>query len=706
MYRLHLGMIPRAVLPQDSVKLERALRHLHRKSFSDRVAAPRWASPTSPRRFSIGCPQVMSVDQKRQTDSFRPSGQTAAFYFDSAGHKLFGWLHRPPRNSDARVGLVICKPFGYEAICSHGSVRAFAEASAAVGVPCLRFDYLGTGDSADISPRADQLMVWTGDVLAAISELQRQTGVERVILFGIRLGALLAVLASRQCQSIAGLVLVAPLVSGRRYLRELRTARLAASMGSGPANSAKLPNTDCQALNDGSIEASGFSLSAATVEALALVDLTTAQTRLAPEILIIDGSSAPVSRKWAESLSAVGSQIQYLVLPGLIEMIMTAPQYAKIPGDMVAATRDWLLRVQGESSGGAGMGISRLAKESPAPLTTELSLTGDPPDTNALLTEHPVFLGSEGLVFGIVTEPRKDEMRRRAVILLNAGGTYHVGPNRMHVMFARRWARCGYVVLRMDMAGLGDSGTRSGRPDNEVFPPAALDDMRAAVDFIRTSYGIEDITLGGLCSGAYHSLRAAVAGVPVNRILMINPENFFWKEGSNLDDLQVAEVVRNPGVYRERMFSLSAWKRMLTGQVNILRIIKIYIRRPLLAMESEVRNLARRLHVRIPRDLGRELQEIAARGVKMVFIFARGEAGIELLNIEAGSSIKPLGERCRVHVIGGESADHIFSQAGSRAALETILSEELFAPNQWRGSRSGQRAVLAPVTQKKSPDLL
>jgi pimeloyl-ACP methyl ester carboxylesterase len=502
------------------------------------------------------------------------------------------------------------------------------------------------------------------------------------------------------------LILVAPVISGRRYLRELRTARLAADIGAGSGQTANTQNTDDQAAHDGSMEASGFPLSAATIAALALLDLTVLHTPSLPATLIIDGSSAPVSRKWAESLSAVSSQTQYLVLPGLIEMLMTIPQDAKIPEAMVAATRDWLVRFQGGSPWTSEMDNSQSPKGSSIALTDALQLAGNAPEPDAVLTERPVFLGSEALIFGIVTEPRQGEMRRRAVVLVNAGGTYHVGPNRMHVKFARHWAQSGYVVVRMDLSGLGDSGTRSGRPDNEVFPPAALDDIKAATDFIRARYGIEDITLGGLCSGAYHALRAAVAAIPVNRILMINPENFFWKEGTKLDDLQVAEVVRKPGDYRERMFSISAWKRVISGQVNILRIVKIFVRRPLLALESEVRDLARRLHVRLPRDLGRELQEIAARGVRIVFVFARGEAGIDLLKIEAGSSLKPLGDRCRVHVISAESADHVFSQNGPRAALERILSAELFAPNQCHGSPLGPREKLAVVTQKKSSDLL
>src|SRR5947209_2311202 len=118
-------------------------------------------------------------------------GLGEAHYFDSGPRTLFGWLH-PATVPTRGIGLVLCNPFGYEAVCAHRGVRVLAESAAALGIPALRFDYSGTGDSADIEPQADQLLIWTEDVLAAIAELQRRTGVERVCLLGIRLGAVLA----------------------------------------------------------------------------------------------------------------------------------------------------------------------------------------------------------------------------------------------------------------------------------------------------------------------------------------------------------------------------------------------------------------------------------------------------------------------------------------------------------------------------------
>jgi alpha-beta hydrolase superfamily lysophospholipase len=622
--------------------------------------------------------------EPRVVSASGPIGVLAdALYFDSGERRLFGWLHKPFSGAMADVGLVICKPFGYEAICSHRGLRAFAEAASARGVPTLRFDYSGTGDSADLDPEADQLDVWSKDVMAAVEELQRRTGVSRVCLRGFRLGALLATLAASRCAAVNSLIVVAPLITGRRYLRELRTTRLAASMTSDAARSAGNGSVEISIASPGSMEVSGFTYSAATLAALAQVDLTASGAPSVSDLLVIDASSFPVAGAWAAQMSGLGIRTKYLALPGLVEMIMTAPQFAVIPREMIAAMSDWL----GQLSEQPAQPNSEVGRQPASTAASPLAMMSisDSASPQSPVTERPVYFNSEAVLFGIVTEPRQGETRRRAVIMLNAGADHHIGANGMYVGLARHWARRGYVVLRMDLAGIGDSGTRPGRPDNEVFPPAVLDDIATAIEFLRTRYRAGDITLFGVCSGAYHALRAAVAGMPVNRILMVNPQNYFWKQGMKLNDLQLAEVVRNPGVYRQQVFSGSAWRRMLTGRVNIWRIAKIYFHRPLLAVESTFRDIARFLHVPLPHDLGSELAAIDARGVRVVFVFARGEPGIDLLKIEGGSAVTRLGERCHVHIIDG--GDHIFSQSGPRALMKKVLSEELSA-----------RAVRIPVS--------
>jgi alpha-beta hydrolase superfamily lysophospholipase len=601
------------------------------------------------------------------TSSAVQSWQRNAFYFDSDEGPLVGWLHRTT-GAARNVGLVICKPFGYEALCAHRSLRCFAEDAAEAGIPSLHVDYLGTGDSSDIDPSADQIATWTRDIIAAVKELRERAPIQHVCLLGVRLGALLAVLAAEQCKEITSLVVISPIVSGRRYLRSLRTARLAASLGSG----ASAENTE---LDGDAMEASGFMLSAATIATLKDIDLKARAVPPVSDVLVIDGKSLPGAGPWARQLAEAGIHTRYLELPGLIEMIMTTPQDAEVPREMIAATREWLCAV---AKAPLDHGGSRYRGE-PGPASASIVVHQENAEKPIRLTEKVLFFGDDRSLFGVITEPRIGELRRRAVILLNAGSDSHIGANRLNVSLARDWASRGYVALRMDLGGLGDSLTRPGQPQDLVFPPAALDDIAAAVEMMRTRYAARDVSLVGLCSGAYHALRAAVAGAPVNRILMVNPQHFFWKEGNSLQELQLAEVVRNPRVYVRRLFSVAAWRRMLGGRVNVWRIAKIYAYRPMLAMESRMRDVARRVRIRLPNDLGSELAQIYKRGVRIVLVFARGEPGIDLLKLQAGSSVKKLGEYCRIHIL--DDADHVFSQRGPRTLLRKILSGELFARN-------------------------
>ncbi|HTD74404.1 MAG TPA: alpha/beta fold hydrolase [Steroidobacteraceae bacterium] len=581
---------------------------------------------------------------------------TRPFYFKSGRQSLFGWLHQPEEGRRSDLGIVICKPFGYEAMCAHRSIRAFADACASAGATVLRFDYTGTGDSSGSDTDTNAVNQWCDDIRTAMDAL-RLTGVTRFGLLGIRFGALLASVVAGGDPSVEHLIAVAPVVSGRRHLRELRTFQATAS--------AEEPADE----SNGAMEVAGFHLSKASVERLAQLDLLGLPATIR-SALILDREDLPGARAWADALLERGTPVQYRALPGFLEMVAT-PHAAQIPLSMVSATVEYL-----STAARSPVPRKHIATAADDGATSMRLMTAD----GARLVERAMFVDEARTLFAITTELENSPPRPRAphahgVVMLNGGATSHIGPNRMYVELARRWAASGYVVLRLDLAGLGDSATRPGQNGNEVYPPGALDDVSAAINFLRREFGVEQVTLAGLCAGAYHALRSAISGLHVNTVLLVNPLTFYWRQGSKLSDLQEAEVVANPGIYAEKIFSFESWRKVMSGRVNLWRVFMVFLRRAMMTAVSTVRDLSRLLRIKLPRDLGWELQSLASRGVRIVFLFARGDVGQDLLRMQGGSAVKSIGDRCRVHVI--EGADHIFSQGAARKKLLQLLTNEL-----------------------------
>lgn len=597
------------------------------------------------------------------TDGARP------VYFASGADTLFGWLHRPQIDMSADIGVVICNPFGYESICAHRSIRAFAETLAATGMPTLRFDYFGTGDSAGIITDEDLTSRWCSDIENAVHFLRRTTGVRHIGLIGVRLGALLAALVASR-NEVDYLIAVAPVVSGRRYLRELRAFQAATE--SHDADTTAVAGQTPPA-GDRRLDVTGFQITAAAVETLERIDLSKLRGEQARAVLILDRNDLPTAKSWADSLQTAGVQTQYEALPGFNEMVST-PHAALIPMAMLEAMRSWL-----KNRCRTDMGAAPLPDLTQLPAGARMRTRHD--DGQELI-ERALFIDGERTLFAVLTEPAGRSIGMQTsgygVVLLNTGATHHIGPNRMYVDLARQWAARGYVVLRLDLAGLGDSNARSGEPAGQVYPAGALYDIGLAIEFLRRRRGVRNVTLAGLCAGAYHALRAAIAGLPVNSIFMINPLTFYWNPGATLSDLQISEVVVNPGVYAEHARSIRYWMRVFSGKVNLWRVAKVIAGRARLAIDSLGRELLRRLGIRIADDLGWDLQSVADRDIRIVFFFAPADGGLELLRLQGGSVVRRLGAKCRIHAI--EGADHIFTQRAARMQLIALLQDELPSP--------------------------
>jgi pimeloyl-ACP methyl ester carboxylesterase len=125
--------------------------------------------------------------------------------------------------------------------------------------------------------------------------------------------------------------------------------------------------------------------------------------------------------------------------------------------------------------------------------------------------EMPVFFlaGAESL-FGVLTRPRGEPRGVGAVIL--PGGGFHTGAhvNRLSVRLSRRLAGAGYHALRVDYHGVGES---SGHLRGYRLDAPFVDDVKAAVSWLRDRESIRRFILVGGCFGGRTGL-AAAARIP------------------------------------------------------------------------------------------------------------------------------------------------------------------------------------------------
>lgn len=115
------------------------------------------------------------------------------------------------------------------------------------------------------------------------------------------------------------------------------------------------------------------------------------------------------------------------------------------------------------------------------------------------MSERAITFGPTGGLVGILSEPERSTRRDvPAVLFWNVGINHRVGPSRLWVDLARRLVRAGFVVLRFDLSGLGDSEPRQGDASEAE---RALADIRDAMDAVTKHTGVRTFAVTGFCSG-------------------------------------------------------------------------------------------------------------------------------------------------------------------------------------------------------------
>ena len=533
------------------------------------------------------------------------------------GH--IGALHRPTAQTPRGVTVVLCPPVGRDARCAYRPLFLFAEALAAQGVPVLRYDHAGDGDSLSLDAEIDRWPLWSAGLEQAAAFARAHTGAQRLVLAGLRIGASLAASAARSVKP-DGLILLAPLSTGRAWVRELQVA--GGMVGMKPAA-------------DGSIDIDGLRLSSATVASLNDLDLRRQESIGVETFLAMPTADARLA-------ASLGPKVRAVRFDGYAELFREAHLNAP-PGAVFEAAAAWL--------------------EGFAAATPDAAPAPPPPPARLVAedwTDWPVSFGAD--LRGVLCLPARPAPGP-AVIIGNTGGDPRAGIGSFAARACRALASRGVAALRFDFAGLGESAS----PDSwraHLYETDHTPDFRAAADLLAQK-GYGDVALVGVCTGGYQALRAGVADDRFRRIMTINSW-LIWRPGDSLEMKPVGESVR-PEVNVLALAQASGWRRLLSGEID-----------PRMALASVLRRLGRLFRLK-PHDAAcrtarAEIARLAAGGAKVRVVIGRYDATLEETEQDFGLHGRWLARQPGFEVAMIRNLDHgLFSRESQDLALAEIF---------------------------------
>lgn len=259
-------------------------------------------------------------------------------------------IHHPPEDAARHDCVLLCNPFGQEAIRCHRLFRVLAEQLPRHGFAVMRFDYYGTGDSAGDDGEGE-IEGWRQDVLAADAELRRRHPHSSVSWVGLRLGASIAALASQgSARPLKRLLLWDPVIEGAPYLTALFEAHLAAcrdSFGARWAVDAKLRE---RVQREAHSEALGFALSVRLRRQLEQLSAPALAMAEAQQIALLAAPGWPALDRLEQHLRALAKAPSLTLMESNINWLANETMGASIAPGAVLQAMIALLKTTSEVS--------------------------------------------------------------------------------------------------------------------------------------------------------------------------------------------------------------------------------------------------------------------------------------------------------------------------------------------------------------------
>jgi len=273
--------------------------------------------------------------------------------------------------------------------------------------------------------------------------------------------------------------------------------------------------------------------------------------------------------------------------------------------------------------------------------------------------DQAVAFGPRRSLIGIVTSPR-EPADLPVVVMVNSGIIHRVGANRMYVSLARALADRGFVSLRFDLSGIGDSA-----PRKESLPLAEVvaRDIDEALAFLRTTRNARRFIMVGLCSGAQDAFRTAVRNPAVGGLVLLDIPGPFrtWQHWLHH--------------FARRIGRLESWRNTLLGRNSLLQRGRRLVRRddekPQMAESPGIRHASARAAMET------SFLHILDRGVPVLVVFTSGMEDNYNHRSQFRETLPAAAGHPLVTYQYYPDADHVFSDLGHRTSVVSLIANWL-----------------------------
>lgn len=462
------------------------------------------------------------------------SCEATARFEPAPGGPRFVLTHRPLRVPE-RGTVILAPPFAEEMNKCRRMFAQTARALSADGWRVVQIDLYGCGDSAGDFGEATWRH-WVADLQRAIDTYHTDG---ELWLWGVRAGAaLLSPLL--QANPAVNLLLWQPVHDGAIVLSQFLRLRASTALldGGGSVDRRHLRQ---QLARGESVEVAGYLLAPLLANPLA-----DARLALPPQFngRVVwfdlagdtDESASPATQRTLDTWRAAGHAVEFETVAG--PQFWQTVEIAEAP-ELIERTRRALTRARGpmDTTGG------RPAHAQHPPASQQFS--GG---------ERVAWIACGGeRMLGVVCEPAGTQPAEQGVLIVVGGPQYRVGSHRQFVRLARALAHAGYLSLRFDYRGMGDSeGAARTFEDIEQ-------DLGAAIDFLCAEPGIRSVAIWALCDAASAALLFCTADPRVSGLVLLNP----WVRSE-----ATLATTHLKHYYGQRLMESEFWIRLLRAQFD------------------------------------------------------------------------------------------------------------------------------------------